>query len=108
MNFQKFIYDFLKFNDISANFHDILTHAEALKSCAVGVWYIFGDVLHIFGAVCCCEVGLCHTFGVQLRVARAQGFHSLRSFHRLPVMFQPFGLIFVNNSIVIVRAPTGR
>ena len=32
MNFQKFIYDFLKFNDFSTNFHDILTHAEALKS----------------------------------------------------------------------------
>ena len=38
MNFQKFIYDFLKFNDFSTNFHDILTRAEALKSGAVGVW----------------------------------------------------------------------
>ena len=41
MNFQKFIYDFLKFNDFSANFHDISARAEALKSCAVGVWYKF-------------------------------------------------------------------
>ena len=39
MNFQKFIYDFLKFNDFSANFHDISTRAEALKSCAMGVSY---------------------------------------------------------------------
>ena len=37
MNFQKFIYDFLKFNDFSAKFHDILTRAEALKSGAVGI-----------------------------------------------------------------------
>ena len=37
MNFQKFIYDFLKFNDFSANFHDILTRAEALKSGEMGV-----------------------------------------------------------------------
>ena len=44
MNFQKFIYDFLKFNDFSANFHDILTRAEALKSGEMGVWYIFGVV----------------------------------------------------------------
>ena len=34
MNFQKFIYDFLKFNDISTNFHDKNTRAEAQKSCA--------------------------------------------------------------------------
>ena len=39
MNFQKFIYDFLKFNDISANFHDISARAEALKSCEMGVNY---------------------------------------------------------------------
>ena len=44
MNFQKFIYDFLKFNDISANFHDILTRAEALKSDAMGVKYKVGVV----------------------------------------------------------------
>ena len=37
MNFQKFIYDFLKFNDISANFHDISACAEALKSDTMGV-----------------------------------------------------------------------
>ena len=37
MNFQKFIYDFLKFNDISANFHDKNTRAMGLKSCAMGV-----------------------------------------------------------------------
>ena len=37
MNFQKFIYDFLKFNDFSANFHDISACAEALKSGARGV-----------------------------------------------------------------------
>ena len=52
MNFQKFIYDFLKFNDISANFHDILTRAEALKSCAVGVSYNVG-------VVWCKKVGFC-------------------------------------------------
>ena len=45
MNFQKFVYDFLKFNDISANFHDILTRAEALKSCAEGVSYNVGVIL---------------------------------------------------------------
>ena len=39
MNFQKFIYDFLKFNDFSANFHDILRRAMGLKSCAMGVSY---------------------------------------------------------------------
>ena len=39
MNFQKFIYDFLKFNDISANFHDILTRAMGLKSGEMGVKY---------------------------------------------------------------------
>ena len=44
MNFQKFIYDFLKFNDFSANFHDILTRAEALKSSAMGVKYKVGVV----------------------------------------------------------------
>ena len=37
MNFQKFIYDFLKFNDFSANFHDISTRAEAFFMCAMGV-----------------------------------------------------------------------
>ena len=37
MNFQKFIYDFLKFNDFSANFHDISTSAEAQKSDEMGV-----------------------------------------------------------------------
>ena len=44
MNFQKFVYDFLKFNDISANFHDILTRAEAQKTGAVGVSYKVGVV----------------------------------------------------------------
>ena len=93
MNFQKFIYDFLKFNDFSANFHDFSTRAEAQKSGEMGVWYGKVGVLHIFGVVCRCQVGLCHTFGVQLCVARAQGFHSLRSFHRLPVLCRPFGTI---------------
>ena len=51
MNFQKFIYDFLKFNDFSANFHDKNTRVEALKSCAMGIWYIFG-------VVWCKKVGL--------------------------------------------------
>ena len=37
MNFQKFIYDFLKFNDFSANFHDKNTRAEALKSGEMGI-----------------------------------------------------------------------
>ena len=93
MNFQKFIYDFLKFNDFSANFNDILTRAEALKSGAMGVWYIFGVVWCKKQPLWLRAVGLCHTFGVQLRVARAQGFHSLRSFHRLPVLCRPFGTI---------------
>ena len=44
MNFQKFIYDFLKFNDFSANFHDKNTRAEALKSRAMGVKYKVGVV----------------------------------------------------------------
>ena len=44
MNFQKFVYDFLKFNDISANFHDISTRAEALKSGEMGVWYKFEGI----------------------------------------------------------------
>ena len=44
MNFQKFIYDFLKFNDISANFHDILTRAEALKSNTHDIFINFNEV----------------------------------------------------------------
>ena len=37
MNFQKFIYKFLKFNDFSANFHDISTDFEAQKSGEMGI-----------------------------------------------------------------------
>ena len=101
MNFQKFIYDFLNFNDFSANFHDILTRAKALKSGAMGIWYIFGVGWCRKHPSRVCAMGLCHTvpltlspplvaphafsatallrlampsaFGVQLCVARAQG-----------------------------------
>ena len=37
MNFQKFIYDFLKFNDISANFHDSSTRAMGFSANFEGV-----------------------------------------------------------------------
>ena len=80
MNFQKFIYDFLKFNDFSANFHDILTHAEALKSGEMGLCHTVPLTLspplvapHAFSATALLRLAMPSAFGVQLRVARAQG-----------------------------------
>ena len=53
MNFQKFIYDFLKFNDISANFHDISARAEALKSCKMGLLCDLHEVMGSLRDVLC-------------------------------------------------------
>ena len=53
MNFQKFIYDFLKFNDFSANFHDISACAMVLKLGAVGFLCDLHEVMGSLRDVLC-------------------------------------------------------
>ena len=77
---REFIYEFLNFDDISARENDKKSHAEAFSVNFEGVWYNFGDVLHIFGVVCCGVVGLCRPVGALLWCICQQGFRSQAHF----------------------------
>ena len=111
---REFIYEFSNFDDIKSRENDKKSRTHDILTREMGV-------LHSFNVIYCCQVVLCRpvsltlspplvaphafsatallrlampsAFGVQLRVARAQGFHSLRSFHRLPVLCRPVGTI---------------